>query len=152
MGEAQMERTHGERHAARRRRLAALVADGGADAILVTRLVNVRYLTRLDSSNAALLVPAAGPPVLATHGPYAGMAAEAWPELDPQVGRAAAEAVPTRSAASGDRVLDFEAHGLTVERHAGLAEAADVPLRPLGPLVEDLRRVKDEVEIGLLRE
>ena len=36
--------------------------------------------------------------------------------------------------------------------NAGLAEAADIPLRPLGHLVEDLRRVKDEEEIGLLRE
>jgi Xaa-Pro aminopeptidase len=152
MGEAHMEGTHGERHAARRRRLAALVADGGADAILVTRLVNVRYLTGLDSSNAALLVPADGPAVLATDGRYAGMAAEVCPELETLVERRAAEALTTRSAASGHRVLGFEAHGLTVERHAGLAEAADVPLRPLGHLVEDLRRVKDEVEIGLLRE
>jgi Xaa-Pro aminopeptidase len=46
-------------HAARRARLAATVAAAGADAALITHLVNVRYLTGLASSNAALLLPAA---------------------------------------------------------------------------------------------
>ncbi|WP_246342502.1 M24 family metallopeptidase [Actinomadura verrucosospora] len=148
MGESQMQETHG----ARRRRLAGLVAGSGADAILVTRLVNVRYLTGLDSSNAALLVPAEGPAVLATDGRYAGMAAEVCPDLETLVERRAAEALTTRAAADGHRALGFEPHGLTVERHAALGEAAAIPLRPLGHPVEELRRVKDEAEIGLLRE
>jgi Xaa-Pro aminopeptidase len=152
MGETRTDATNEESRAARRRRLAALVAEADADAILVTRLVNVRYLTGLDSSNAALLVPADGDAVLATDGRYAGTAARVCPELETLVERRTAEALTTRAAASGHRVLGFEPHDLTVERHAGLAEAADIPLRPLGRLVEDLRRVKDEDEIGLLRE
>ena len=64
-----------EIHAARRGRLQAALADRDADAALITSLVNVRYLTGLASSNAALLVPADGAPVLATDSRYA-LAAE----------------------------------------------------------------------------
>ncbi|WP_141577043.1 Xaa-Pro peptidase family protein [Actinomadura sp. WMMA1423] len=147
----------GETHHARRRRLAALVADRGAAALLVTRLVNVRYLTGLDSSRAALLVPADGPAVLATDGRYAGMAAQVCPELPVVVDRQVAEALVERAAGDGHGRVGFEAHDLTVEHHAALLETArpetrPVELVPLGHLVEELRMVKDEEEIGLLRE
>ncbi|NDU73427.1 M24 family metallopeptidase [Actinomadura sp. DSM 109109] len=142
----------GETHHARRRGLAALVADRGADALLVTRLVNVRYLTGLDSSRAALLVPADGPAVLATDGRYAGMAAQVCPELPVVVDRQVAEVLVKRAAGDGHGRVGFEAHDLTVEHHAALLDAAETELVPLGHLVEELRMVKDEEEIGLLRE
>ena len=44
--------------AVRRDRLRAAARAAGLDAVLVTRLVNVRYLTGFTGSNAALLVPA----------------------------------------------------------------------------------------------
>ncbi|MFI0484542.1 M24 family metallopeptidase [Actinomadura sp. 9N215] len=142
----------GETHIARRRRLAALVAGRGAGALLVTRLVNVRYLTGLDSSRAALLVPADGPAVLATDNRYAGTAEQVCPELPIVVGRFVAEALTARAAADGHGPLGFEAHDLTVEHHTALAGQAEVELTPLGHLVEELRLVKDEEEIALLRE
>jgi Xaa-Pro aminopeptidase len=147
----------GETHAARRRRLAALVAGRGAGALLVTRLVNVRYLTGLDSSRAALLVPADGPAVLATDGRYAGMAAEVCPELPVIVDRQVAAVLLARAAGDGRGRLGFEAHDLTVEQHTALAGQAagldrPVELAPLGRPVEELRMVKDEAEIALLRE
>jgi Xaa-Pro aminopeptidase len=52
-------------HAARRARAQQKIAELGADAALITSLPNVRYLTGMVSSNAALLLPAAGPGVLA---------------------------------------------------------------------------------------
>ena len=64
-----------ESHALRRERLRAPVAAAGADAALITALVNVRYLTGLASSNAALLVRADGTSLLATDGRYSGTAA-----------------------------------------------------------------------------
>ncbi|XRQ02847.1 M24 family metallopeptidase [Actinomadura welshii] len=146
----------GETHNARRRRLAALVAERDAGALLVTRLVNVRYLTGLDSSRAALLVPADGPAVLATDGRYAGMAAQVCPELPLVVERQAAAALVERAAGDGHRRLGFEAHDVTVEQHAELREQAEragpVELTALGHPVEELRQVKDEDEIALLRE
>ncbi|MCP9954961.1 aminopeptidase P family protein [Actinomadura madurae] len=142
----------GETHLARRRRLAALVAERDAGALLVTRLVNVRYLTGLDSSRAALLVPAGGDAVLATDGRYAGMAAEVCPELPIIVDRQVAHVLLKRAAEDGHGRVGFEAHDMTVEQHAGLAADAEGELVPLGHLVEELRRVKDEEEIALLRE
>jgi Xaa-Pro aminopeptidase len=148
----------GETHLARRRRLAALVAARDADALLVTRLVNVRYLTGLDSSRAALLVPADGPAVLATDGRYAGTAERVCPDLPLVVDRRVTAALVARAAAEGRRRLGFEAHDLTVEQHTALVQQAlaeqraGVELTPLGRLVEELRVVKDEEEIELLRE
>lgn len=138
-----------ETHEKRRARLAAMVADRDADAALITRLVNVHYLTGLDSSNAALLVGADGVAVLATDGRYAGTAMRVCPELQCVVDRATAKVLADR--VSGR--LAVEEHDLTVERHDELAEQADgVELVRLGHAVEELRRVKDEEEIALLRE
>src|SRR5258708_19501247 len=61
-------------HTARRDRAAAAALSLGADAILITSGVNVRYLTGLVSSNAALLLPVQGPAVLGTDSRYAGTA------------------------------------------------------------------------------
>jgi Xaa-Pro aminopeptidase len=136
-------------HETRRARLAALVAGQGADAALITRLVNVRYLSGLASSNAALLVRADGTAVLGTDGRYAGTAARVCPELECVVDRDTTGALGSR--VSGR--LAFEAHEVTVEAHRALAERLEgVELVPLGRAVEDLRRVKDEEEIALLRE
>ena len=50
-----------EIHAARRARAQEKIAEAGADAALITSGPNVRYLTGLASSNAALLLAADGP-------------------------------------------------------------------------------------------
>ncbi|ACY98486.1 MULTISPECIES: M24 family metallopeptidase [Thermomonospora] len=141
-------------HAERRRRLAGLVAADGHDAALITRLVNVRYLTGLASSNAALLVPADGEAVLATDSRYAGTAAALCPGLETVIDRDTAGTLLKRAAGAGVRTLAFEAHDLTVERHAELTEKAGegTSLVPLGRRVEQLRTVKDESEIALLRQ
>jgi Xaa-Pro aminopeptidase len=136
-------------HETRRQRLAALVGERGADAALITRLVNVRYLTGLVSSNAAVLVRADGTAVLATDGRYAGTAARVCPELECVVERDTAGALAARATGR----LAFEAHDVTVEARDELAAKADgaEPIA-LGRAVEELRRVKDEDEIALLRE
>jgi Xaa-Pro aminopeptidase len=136
-------------HENRRARLAALVAGQGADAALITRLVNVRYLSGLASSNAALLVRADGTAVLGTDGRYAGTAARVCPELECVIDRDTAGALGARATGR----LAFEAHDVTVEGHHTLAEKLEgVELVPLGRAVEELRTVKDEEEITLLRE
>ncbi|MFL6051521.1 MAG: M24 family metallopeptidase [Actinoallomurus sp.] len=138
-----------EIHEARRARLAGLVAARDADAALITRLVNVRYLTGLASSNAALLVRADGTAVLATDGRYAGTAARVCPELECVIDRATAGVLAARARGR----LAFEAHAVTVEAYDTLAAEPDAPqLVALGRAVEELRMVKDEEEIALLGE
>ncbi len=69
-----------EIHAARRRRAQQLIRDVDADAALITARPNVRYLTGLASSNAALLLPADGDgALLATDSRYAGRGRSATP-------------------------------------------------------------------------
>ncbi|MEW2360081.1 Xaa-Pro peptidase family protein [Spirillospora sp. NPDC029432] len=141
-----------DQHQRRRGALAARIA-ADADAVLITKPVNVRYLTGLASSNAALLVPAAGAAVLATDSRYAGTAARVCPDLELIVQRTTSEALTARAAETGVRRLAFEAHAMTVEKHAALAALDErLAFTPAGHRVEELRRVKDEDEIALLRE
>src|ERR1035438_4445609 len=132
-------------HTARRERLRAVVASFGADAALITSLANVRYLTGLASSNAAFLIPADGPGVLATDARYALAAVRDGPALEPAgnppVGRAPAGLAADRGLAR----LAFEAHEVTVEGHAALVAATPgATFIPLGRAVEELRVVRWE--------
>lgn len=121
-------------HAARRARLAARVAEQDLAAALITGPVNVRYLTGLASSNAALLVhagdaTAAGgvaadgtTAVLCTDARYAGTAARLCPELEMIVARPVVATLIDRAIAAGVRRLGFEAQHLTVEAYHDLTE------------------------------
>jgi Xaa-Pro aminopeptidase len=151
---------------ARRERLRPALAALGADAALITSPANVRYLTGLASSNAALLLPAAGPgdatsdatggaigdgPVLATDSRYAGTARQASPDLEILIDRYIEPALARVAATGGVRRLAFEAHEMTVERYQAFAGAVPgTELVPLGRAVEEIRMAKDEQEIALL--
>ena len=139
-------------YATRRERLRRHLHEHDLDALLVTGLINVTYLSGLTSSNAALLLGAeAADDALATDGRYATQAGEQAPDLPLVVDRQCAAALVRRAAAAGAHRLGFEPHHVTVEAHAVVAEAAaPAELVPTGRLVEDLRSVKDEDEIALL--
>jgi Xaa-Pro aminopeptidase len=139
-----------EIHARRRDLLRATVTGRGADAALITRLVNVRYLTGLASSSAALLLPADGEPVLATDSRYGLTAERACPDVGLLVEREAEPALAKLAARRGLRRVAFEAHEMTVERYEALTGSQPLELVPLGRAVEELRTVKDSHEIGLL--
>ncbi|MHB1595878.1 MAG: M24 family metallopeptidase [Streptosporangiaceae bacterium] len=143
-----MPKIHAARRAAAARRLAAI----GADAALITDLVNVRYLTGLASSNAAVLLPADGPAVLATDSRYAGTAQRECPDLEIVVERAVEQVLAARAVAAGAATVAFEAQRMTVARHADLVASAGDRLRlvPIGTIIADLRAVKDESEIELV--
>lgn len=145
-----------EVHAARRARLAAAVAASDAGAALITHQVNVRYLTGLASSNAALLVMAASEPgaapaaVLATDTRYALAAERDCPDVELVTERDVAKRLARLAERRGLRRVLFESHVMTVEQHAALAEAVAVGFMPLGRRVEELRMVKDEQEIAAI--
>jgi len=137
--------------ALRRERLRPAVAASGADAALITSPVHVRYLTGLASSNAALLLPAAGPPVLATDSRYALAAERDCPDVELLTARPVETALAELAVARGLGRLAFEAPEVTVERHEALAATEGLALLvPLGHAVERLRVTKDEDELALL--
>lgn len=142
---------------ARRERLRALARSRDLDAILVTSLVNVRYLTGFTGSNAALLVRAGGTDVLATDGRYTTQAGSQAPDVDLLIERACGPALAGTASHSGALRLGYESHIVTVDGLAGLRAAMDpsgaaMDLLSIGAAVEALRSVKDPDEIQALRE
>ena len=114
-----------EIHAARRARAQQLIRELDADAALITARPNVRYLTGLASSNAALLLPADGDALLATDFRYAGAAQRDAPDLELVIERFIEPTLAAEASRRGIARLAFEAHEMTVERHAELAAAAE---------------------------
>jgi Xaa-Pro aminopeptidase len=140
-----------EIHAARRASAQQKIADAGADAALITSLPNVRYLSGLVSSNAAVLLPARGPAVLATDSRYGEAAERDCPDLELLVERQLEPALAGLAAERGWPTVAFEAQEMTVERHSALTSLEGGPqLIPLGRVIEELRMVKDVTEIELL--
>ena len=93
--------------------------------MLVSDLVNVRYLSGFTGSNAALLIRADDEtPVLATDGRYRTQAAQQSPQAEIIIERACGPHLATRAAADGVRRLGFESHVVTVDGFAALAKAA----------------------------
>ncbi len=138
----------------RRGRLRERLAKAGLDAMLVSDLVNVRYLSGFTGSNAALLVLAEREtPVLATDGRYRTQAAQQAPDAEVVIERACGPHLAKRAAEDGVRKLGFESHVVTVDAFAALTTAAGDGcefVRAAGT-VEGLREIKDAGEVALLR-
>ena len=138
----------------RRDRLRAGLAAADLDAMLVSDLVNVRYLSGFTGSNAALLIRAGEEtPVLATDGRYRDQAAQQSPDVEIVIERACASHLTGRAAADGVRRLGFESHVVTVDGLSVLTRAAGdrLELVRASGTVEALREIKDAGEIALLR-
>jgi Xaa-Pro aminopeptidase len=140
---------------ARRAAVQAKVAERELDALLVTNLVNVRWLTGFDGSNAAVVLGADGPGRFITDFRYLTQSAE---QLDPEWEREIATDLLKRAAEglpAQPLKLGFDDGHLTVRQHAQLAklvaEHGDVELVAAGGIVEALRATKDDAEIELIR-
>jgi Xaa-Pro aminopeptidase len=125
--------------------------------MLVTDLINVRYLSGFSGSNGALLVYADDRgPVLATDGRYRTQAAEQAPDLEIAVERAVGRHLAGQAADAGVRKLGFESNVVTVDGYDALTSevaerGGDTELVRAAGAVEALREVKDAGELALLR-
>ena len=122
--------------------------------MLVTRLVNVRYLSGFTGSNAALLIRADDDtPVLATDGRYRTQAAPAGPRRRDR-DRARLRAVPGRPCRGRRRgtagLRKPRRHRRRIRR-AREGRPCDTELVRAAGTVESLREIKDAGEIALLR-
>jgi Xaa-Pro aminopeptidase len=142
-------------HATRRAALRGLLRAADVEALLVTDLVNVRYLTGFTGSNASLLLHVDGDVLsrFCTDGRYTTQSAVQVPDLDRVIDRAGPVALATASADLGVTRLGFESDAVTVDAHAALVEAAGeaVVLHRAPGLVARLRLVKDDDETAALR-
>ncbi|GAA2880439.1 Xaa-Pro peptidase family protein [Streptosporangium fragile] len=129
-------------HARRRATLAALLPAHEVDAILVTHGVNVRYLTGLASSNAAVLVRADATATLATDSRYVETARRVCSDIEVVEERDVSGALLPETGLTG-----IEADHMSV---AGYFRLGGHLVR-LSGLVESVRMVKDDAEIDLIR-
>ncbi|MGW6913672.1 M24 family metallopeptidase [Kitasatospora sp. NPDC054939] len=144
-------------YAGRRERLREYCSAAGADAALITRAANVRYLTGCAPCGATLLLTReravlALPDDLPPDDTGERVVDDEVSRLEVAAGADTALAAAARAARLGVADLAVEEHDLTVTRHravAGLAEG--VRLADLAQGVERLRVVKDEHEIADLR-
>jgi Xaa-Pro aminopeptidase len=130
-------------------RLAALLEERSLDCLLVTDLVNVRYLTGFTGTNGACLVSPTER-LFFTDFRYVERARAEVPDFERiEAGRDLLGDVAGRL--RGRAGFD-DAH-LSVRDHRRLAEKAGeaVELVPAGGLVERLREVKDEGELRAIR-
>lgn len=139
-------------HGLRRGRLAARLPEFGVDALLVTRLPNVRYLTGFSGSSGQVVVAADGC-VFLTDGRYTEQAGREVPDLErityldgfPQ-------AFERLAVELGRPRLGFEPAGLTVKAWRELGERAPhVELVPVPPEIDRMRWAKDDEERAVLR-
>jgi Xaa-Pro aminopeptidase len=137
-------------------RLAAAAAERELGAVLVTDLVNVRWLTGFSGSNGLALVGAGddGVRLFLTDFRYLTQSAEQLDEswerrIAPEILPAVAEALP----GDGPLRLGFDDAHMPVKDHAALGEKVrdGVELVAAGGIVEELRLVKDAGELDKIR-
>ena len=135
--------------AARADRLLALLAERELDSLLVTNLLNVRYLAGFTGTNGACLV-SAEERLFLTDFRYVEQAREQVPDFERiDAGRDMLGDLAKRLRGRAG----FDDEHLSVASHRKLAENVPdgVELVPAGGLVERLRAVKDESEVASMR-
>ncbi|MBJ8345295.1 Xaa-Pro peptidase family protein [Antrihabitans sp. YC2-6] len=145
-------------HRARRQALRRLLIEHSSEAMIVTDLINIRYLTGFTGSNAALLVHVGDSSahedrtVICTDGRYLAQVAKQVPDLRSEIARASGRRLLELAHETGLGRIGFESHVVTVDDHrAWLDLTPALKLHRMPGLVEQLRQIKDDHEIELLR-
>ncbi len=127
----------------RRNKATAKIQNSEHAALLISDLKNVRYLTGFSGSNALLVIREDGQHLLLTDGRY-----------DTQIRVETGEPEDISIEIGGklfDRAAEFAGKGFAVEPSLGYGQARALGNPPvLESVVEDLRLVKDELEIEAL--
>ena len=138
--------------AGRAERLRAAIGDAGADALVVTSLTNVRYLTGFTGSSG-LLVLTGDDLVLVTDGRYTDQAADqlrtAGVDARIEITSTEQRAVVTAAVAGVERIgLEAEHVTWAAQRRYESEWFPDRELIATAGLVEALRRTKDDGELA----
>lgn len=140
----------------RLRRVLEAVGEGPHDALLVTKPVNIRWLSGFTGSNGALLITAESAMVLFTDGRYEEQArletGAAGLDVEFVISRNNDADIADRLTRLGNLVCGVESHNLTMDRSSGLAKAASsTSFEPVGGLIDGMRQPKDTAEVARLR-
>ena len=146
-------------HHGRITKLSNGLEEAGVDALLVTNLTNVRYLTGFSGTNGQVLVSASGALFMSVAGAlfmsdprYAARAGDLVQGADVEIYPAAlTDILGARLADRGVKRLGLEASTVTLAELDQLRGALDVELTPISGAVESLRRSKEPAEVELVR-
>lgn len=145
---------HSDRFADRREKLLGKLRQTDAEALLVSNVTNVSYLTGFRGDSSFLLMGPAQT-LLISDGRYTTQIQEECPGLDAHIRplkQTMLEAVGEAVKSAKFRRLGIESGTVTVEQFEGLTEQVKpLQLVPLLGLVEDLRMVKDREEVVAIR-
>ena len=136
----------------RRARLTGAMRAANLEAVLVTDLVNVRYLTGFTGSNGAALIDADDGTWLATDNRYELQAAEQSPDTTLLIARSPLAVLAETALAQAFQRTGFEDKNVTVAEFTQLTTDAPIEWVGIGDLTQQLRATKDDFELGLLRE
>lgn len=138
----------------RRRALASQLAGQRIDAVLVTNLLHLRYLTNFSGSNGALLLRKDLQALTATDGRYDTQIRREVPDLEPIITRALTKDLLATLDDGDYWRVGFEADYLSYNEYQKLAEVAPerVTLVPISGVIEEGRLVKDDTELEKLTE
>lgn len=149
-----------ERYLARQDKLLNLIHEAEVDALLVTGVSNVRYLTGFSGDSSALLI---GPSVrvLISDSRYQTQIAEECPGLESDIRTQKTKAHDQLAAViakARPRKLAIESHILSAQELGKFKEAIEktdagksIEIKPLAEMVEKLRQIKDDEEIAETR-
>jgi Xaa-Pro aminopeptidase len=137
-------------HALRRARLGDRLSGLGLDALFVTRLPNVRYLTGFTGSNAQVLVGTEAT-VFFTDGRYREQSRHEVPDAERVIYAGPLPPVAEEAAARAMTRIGFESEDVTYGSWERLRRALEgIELVPTPPQAEQLRRVKDPEELAAI--
>jgi Xaa-Pro aminopeptidase len=134
-------------------RLAARLSELGCDALLVTKLTNIQYLTGFTGS-AGLLLVLADESLLVSDGRYRNQSAEqvraSGVPVRIEIGRPAAQLASIEKVASKLSRLGLEAEDITwgAQQRLGSLLGQSTALVSVSKAVESLRLIKDEGELA----
>jgi Xaa-Pro aminopeptidase len=139
-------------HHLRGKKLSARLPELEIDALLVTRLPNVRYLTGFTGSNGQALVTSSGDgDVFMTDGRYTEQSRREVPDMRRETYLAEFATMFAKACRNAKVArVGFETAGITYKLWEQLSATEGVSLVPVGPEIERLRWVKDRDEIELL--
>ena len=136
----------------RRRKLASTLAGQRIDGVVITHLTHVRYLTGFSGSNGGLLLRKDLSALMATDGRYTTQIADEVPDIEAVLGRDVGPHL--LSQLDGEMRVGYEADYVTVSQLKRMEEAAPegVTLVPVSGVIEDIRLIKDHIELQKLEE
>lgn len=148
------------RHAERQAKLIELLNDAQVDALLVSGVANVTYLTGFSGDSSSLLI-GRHVRVLISDSRYSTQIAEECPGLEADIRTQKTkphDQLATVIANARPGKLGVESHILTINEFGRIRDAVEktaagkfIELKPLPETVETLRRVKDADEIAETR-